>query len=83
MTTAIMFLSGLMSMIGGAILRTCSSGVEAEMMRYWCGPQSNAALAQSHAHCAGCGMLAAGLVLMIAAIVVGSLPRRRAAMERA
>lgn len=83
MTAAMMFLSGLTAAIGGALFRSCSSGVEADLMRYWCGPQPQALLLQNHAHCAGCGALAAGFILMIAAIVMGSLPRRRIARERA
>jgi hypothetical protein len=81
MRAAITFLMGLMTTIGGLALRACSSGGDVEMMRSWCGPAPHAFLAQSHAHCAGCAMLAAGLALMIAAIVGASLPRRRVARE--
>lgn len=81
-TAAIMFFSGLMAIVGGAVLRSCSTGVEADLMRYWCGPQSSALFAQTHAHCAGCAMLAAGLALMIASLIAASWPRRRTAMER-
>lgn len=82
MTAAIMFFSGLSGAIGGALLRSCSTGVEVDLARYWCGPQSPATLAQSHAHCVGCSVLASGLVVMIAAMIIASLPRRRVARER-
>lgn len=82
MTVVIMFLSGLMATIGGVLLRSCSAGVETDLTRYWCGPQPHM-LAQSHAHCAGCEMQVAGFVLMIAAVGIANLPRRRAGMERA
>lgn len=82
MTATWMFLSGLAATTGGLFLRACNKGVAAELANFWCGPQPHALLAQSHAHCAGCGMAAAGFVVMIAAIVLGSLPRQRLAKER-
>lgn len=82
MKTAIMLIPGLSAAIGGALLRSCNTGLETELARYWCGAQTSALTAQAHAHCAGCAMLASGLVMMIAAVVVGSLPRRRVARER-
>jgi len=83
MTTAIMFFSGLTAAITGALLRSCGTGVEAELMQHWCGPQSPTMAAQAHAHCAGCASLAMGLVMMIASIVIASLSRRRVARELA
>lgn len=82
MTAAIMFLSGLMATVGGALLRSCGPDLETDLSRYWCGPQPHA-LAQNHAHCVGCEILAAGVILMITAIAVASLPRRRVARGRA
>lgn len=83
MTAAIMFLSGLTAAIAGALLRSCGTGVEAELMRHWCGPQSPLMAVQAHAHCAGCASLAIGLVMMIASIVVAASSRSRVARERA
>lgn len=79
---ALMFLSGLAATTGGLVLRACNAVPSTNIASYWCGPQPHAVLAQSHAHCAACGVAAAGFVLMIAAIVVASLPRRRVASER-
>ena len=81
--TALIFISGLALTAGGLVLRACNTGAAAELVSYWCGPQPNALLTQSHTHCAGCGVAAAGFVLMITAIIVASLPRRRVARERA
>ena len=81
MRAAITFLMGLTAATGGLALRACSGGADIELMRSWCGPAPQALLAQGHAHCAGCAMLAAGFALMIAAIVIASLPRRRVARE--
>jgi len=83
MTAVIIFFLGLAATTGGVLLRSCNSGLEANFERYWCGPQPHALLAQSHAHCAGCEVLAFGFILMISAIVVGGLPRRRAVREQA
>jgi hypothetical protein len=77
-TAAIMFLSGLVATVGGALLRSCGAGIEADLTRYWCGPQQHV-LAPGQAHCAGCETLAAGFILMIAALVVASLSRRHVA----
>lgn len=83
MTAPLIFLSGLAATTGGLVLRACNTGVASDIASYWCGPQPHTLLAQSHAHCAGCGMMATGFVLMIAAILVAALPRRRVARERA
>jgi len=82
-TAPLIFLSGLAATTGGLVLRACNTGIANDIASYWCGPQPHALLAQSHAHCAGCGVTAAGFVLMTAAIVVAALPRRRVTRERA
>lgn len=81
--SALIFFSGLAATTAGLVLRACNTGIAGDIANYWCGPQPHALVVQSHAHCAGCGIAAAGFALMIAAIIVASLPRRRVARERA
>jgi len=83
MKAAITVLTGLSTVAVGLVLRACSSGGGADLSRYWCGPQPMGMLSEAHAHCAGCGMIAAGFILMIAGIVAGNLPRRRVTREKA
>lgn len=81
--SALIFLSGLAATTAGLVLRACNTEASGDIASYWCGPQPHAFLAQSHAHCAGCGAAVAGLVMMVAAIIIAALPRRRVARERA
>lgn len=83
MKAAITVLTGLSTVAGGLVLRACGSGAGAELSRYWCGPKPMALLSEAQAHCAGCGMIAAGLLLMIAGTVASRLPRRCIARENA
>ena len=83
MKAAITVLTGLPTVAGGLVLRTCSGGEGADLSRHWCGPQPMGMLSEAHAHCAGCGMIAAGFILMITGIVASTLPRRRVAREKA
>ncbi|MDP3493764.1 MAG: hypothetical protein Q8R82_11655 [Hyphomonadaceae bacterium] len=82
MTAAMIFISDVMTIITGAVLRTCGSGMEADMASFWCGPQPSSLMAHGPAHCAGCAMIAAGFILMIIAVLADNLPRRLAASER-
>jgi hypothetical protein len=63
--SVIVLLSGLAITFAGAFIRSCSDGIPAEFTQSWCGnaPPSHF-LSVSHAHCAGCTLVAVGLVLV-------------------
>lgn len=68
MKSAILFLSGLAVTFAGAFVRACTDGAAAEFALSWCGnaPPSHLATV-SHAHCAGCVLVAGGLALVAVA----------------
>lgn len=76
MKATIIFLSGIAAATTGAFIRSCVMGdAPASFAAAWCGPAM--ASGQVHAHCAGCALLVAGLVVMTSAPFFG-LDRRRA-----
>jgi hypothetical protein len=78
--SVVMLLTGGVMALAGALFRSCASSLPPEFANAWCGSHKPAALvAAAHQHCAGCVMLAAGLVLMAAAMPFASLRLRRSA----
>ncbi|MDP3739237.1 MAG: hypothetical protein Q8R02_17740 [Hyphomonadaceae bacterium] len=71
MKSVIVFLSGLAVTFAGAFIRFCSDGIPEEFAQSWCGnaPPSHL-LTASHAHCAGCALVAGGLALVAIAPLV-------------
>ena len=69
MKSVAVFLSGVAIAVAGAFTRACDAGFAAQMAASWCG---DAALlpTTSHAHCAGCVMMAVGGILMAGAALV-------------
>lgn len=82
MKAAIIFLSGLVAVITGALIRSCNADIYAELARNWCGSPSTNMFLGSHAHCAGCELLATGFVAMLGAIVFANALPRRSVAER-
>ena len=65
MKPATIFLSGTVATLAGAFIRSCQSQVPAELLNAWCGPATpNPFVMTSHAHCAGCALMVAGVALM-------------------
>jgi hypothetical protein len=68
------FLSGLAATGAGAFIRSCSSGAPIDLAAAWCGePPPGVMEFGSHAHCAGCALAFAGLMIMClsAATILG------------
>jgi hypothetical protein len=63
------FLSGLAATGVGAFTRSCNSNLAIDMAGAWCGnPPPGTVGFESHAHCAGCAILLAGLAMISLAI---------------
>lgn len=68
MDAKIPFLAGLGSALTGAFIRSCSSEFSFASANAWCGEAPpSPALTLAHEHCAGCGLLALGIMLMAGA----------------
>ena len=82
MKSLIVFLSGLAVTLAGAFIRSCTDALPPEFARSWCGnaPPSDL-LASSHAHCAGCVLIAGGLVLVAIAPMFTRLTGRSVRVE--
>jgi hypothetical protein len=75
----VVMLSGFATMLAGAFMRLCSQDVPLEFAQSWCG---NAPLVSaSHAHCAGCALLATGLVLIAATPLLVNFAGRQATSQ--
>jgi hypothetical protein len=67
--SVVVFLSGVAIAVAGAFTRSCDAGFSAQMASSWCGDTSLLA-SSSHAHCAGCAMMAVGgIVIAVAALM--------------
>jgi hypothetical protein len=71
-------LAGWSATLAGVSIRSCVDAIPAAFANAWCGaaPQSVSA-ALNHQHCAGCVLIAAGLVTMAAAPLLALAPRNR------
>ena len=70
MKATIIFLSGIAAAATGAFIRSCTMGdTPAVLANAWCGPAMTSG--QPHAHCAGCALLVAGLVVAAASPIFG------------
>lgn len=63
MKSVVVFLSGVAIAVAGAFTRSCDAGFAAQMAASWCGDASLLP-STSHAHCAGCAMMAIGGILV-------------------
>ena len=65
MKSVIVLLSGLAITFAGAFIRSCSDRIPVEFAQSWCGNATPSHfLGVSHAHCAGCAVVAGGLALV-------------------
>jgi len=62
--SAALFLSGLAATLAGAFMRSCHTGLPAELSSSWCGAPALQLVARAHEHCAGCVIFAAGIGLI-------------------
>lgn len=64
MNALVVFLSGFTAIVMGAFVRSCSDRIPTEFATAWCGASPPHLASLSHAHCAGCVMIATGLGLL-------------------
>lgn len=82
MKSVAIFLSGIAATLTGASIRSCQDGVPQELLNAWCGPAPHNAFSSfTHAHCAGCVVMYAGIATMVAAIAFAT-PRAVRALRR-
>lgn len=81
MRPAAVFLAGLATTSAGILARTCTNtGIPAEFANAICGDGGSVLTASSHAHCAGCAVMAiGGMMLAIAALMHLATERRATA----
>lgn len=66
--TPAMMGAGVVTTFAGFVMRSCALAGN-DLANAWCGsPPSSALLNQFHEHCAGCGFMVAGAVLMATAL---------------
>jgi hypothetical protein len=64
-TRTAVFLSGIAATVTGAFIRSCNSGVGIDLASAWCGkPPPGMTSLETHAHCPGCAVAFAGLLLI-------------------
>ncbi len=69
------FLSGLTATVTGAFIRSCSPAIPVELSSSWCGVSSPLHLtAAAHAHCVGCVLAGAGLVVIAVSLLMKARP---------
>lgn len=75
MKALVVFLSGFTATVIGAFIRSCSDRIPAEFANAWCGASPPHLASLSHAHCAGCAMIATGLSLLAIAPLFNAVHR--------
>jgi len=76
--SVITFISGLIAMIAGVFLRSCTPRIPDELLTSWCGGTPPSMFASySHAHCPGCALLLLGGGLAVIGALLSIRPNKR------
>lgn len=84
MDVRIPFLTGLGLLSAGAFIRSCASDLPSALTNAWCGvAPPPGAVALTHEHCIGCGLIAGGIALVAFSPFLLRLPVERVIRVRA